>query len=80
GCSEAGVIGPVVGVIGALQASLAIRLLRGDRSAAGLLFHYRGLNGTLRARSIARSGRCDACNGRLTGLDAARYLPQECAA
>jgi adenylyltransferase/sulfurtransferase len=80
GCSEAGVIGPVVGVIGALQASLALRLLRGDAAAAGALYHYRGLTGALRGMRVARSAGCPACNGEIRELHPARYLPQECAA
>jgi molybdopterin/thiamine biosynthesis adenylyltransferase len=80
GCAEAGVIGPVVGVVGALQAALALRVLRGDASAFGVLHHYRALYGSLRARRIARSPRCPLCSQRIQDLNAARYLPRECAA
>jgi adenylyltransferase/sulfurtransferase len=80
GCSAAGVIGPVVGVVGALQAAIALRILRGEARAAGVIHHYRALTGTLRARPIARSTRCPICSGAWKTLDAARYAPQECAA
>jgi molybdopterin/thiamine biosynthesis adenylyltransferase len=80
GCSEAGVVGPVVGVVGALQAALALRILRGETRAAGVLHHYRALTGTLRARPIDRASRCPVCSGAWKTLDASRYAPQECAA
>jgi molybdopterin/thiamine biosynthesis adenylyltransferase len=80
GCSEAGVLGPVVGVIGALQASVALRLLLGDAPAAGVLHHYRGLTGSLRRLRVAPRQACPTCSGHIQTLDAARYLPQECAA
>lgn len=80
GCAEAGVVGPVVGVVGALEGALALRLLRGERHAAGVLHHYRALPGSLRAHAVQKSPRCPACNGQLHDLDAARYVPRECAA
>jgi adenylyltransferase/sulfurtransferase len=36
-CADAGVLGPVVGAIGAIAAALAIGLARGDRALAGAL-------------------------------------------
>jgi molybdopterin-synthase adenylyltransferase len=80
GCATAGVIGPVVGVMGALQASIALRLLLGQNLAAGVVHHYRALDGALRRTRIARSPHCPACNGQLTDVDEARYLPPDCAA
>jgi adenylyltransferase/sulfurtransferase len=81
GCATAGVIGPVVGVMGALQASIALRLLLGRQRAAGVLHHYRALDGALRQSRIARSSLCPACNGQLTVIDPARYQPPpDCAA
>jgi adenylyltransferase/sulfurtransferase len=79
-CAAAGVVGPVVGVLGALQAALALRLLRGDASAAGELWSYAALPGALRRRSIGPQPRCPLCSGRIDDLDLLRYAPPECAA
>jgi molybdopterin-synthase adenylyltransferase len=73
-CAAAGVVGPVVGVLGALSAALALRLLHGDPSAAGTLFGYDGLRGTLRGRAHRRRTDCDLCSGRITDTALARYL------
>jgi adenylyltransferase/sulfurtransferase len=80
GCAQAGVLGPVVGVVGALQAATALRVLRGDTAAAGVLTHYRALHGILRRRPIAPRADCALCSGTITQLDRARYLPRDCAA
>ncbi|MET0385067.1 MAG: HesA/MoeB/ThiF family protein [Polyangiales bacterium] len=80
GCSVAGVIGPVVGVVGALQATIALRLLSGDPRAAGVLHHYRALPGVLRPLALRRNPSCPTCSGALTTLEPARYLPPDCAA
>jgi adenylyltransferase/sulfurtransferase len=79
-CADAGVVGPVVGVVGALQAAIALRLLHGDRSAAGVLWSYDALSGALRSRAIRRQPHCPLCTGRITDTDMSRYVPPECAA
>jgi len=79
-CAEAGVVGPVVGAMGALQAALAIRILLGDLSAAGELWSYRALAGQLRRRSVSSNPSCPLCRGELTGTPAERYAPASCAA
>jgi adenylyltransferase/sulfurtransferase len=80
GCAQAGVLGPVVGVVGALQAATALRVLRAESSAAGVLTHYRALEGSLRRRRIAPRADCALCTGGIAQLDRARYLPRDCAA
>ncbi|HJL17279.1 MAG TPA: HesA/MoeB/ThiF family protein [Sandaracinaceae bacterium LLY-WYZ-13_1] len=74
-CAEAGVIGPVVGVLGALEAALAVRLLEGDATAAGELWSYRGLEGALRAVPVTRRPGCPACAGEIRELTMERYAP-----
>jgi adenylyltransferase/sulfurtransferase len=73
-CAALGVLGPVVGVLGALQGALAINLLlRGD-AAAGTLFSYDALPGRLRGRRLARRADCALCTGQIRDLDPERYL------
>ena len=79
-CAEAGVVGPAVGVVGALQAAIALRLLAGDSSAAGELWSYEALPGTLRRRRITAQPGCPLCTGRITDTEISRYVPPECAA
>jgi molybdopterin/thiamine biosynthesis adenylyltransferase len=80
GCDEAGVVGPVVGVIGSLQAGLALRLLCGDTSAAGELWSYRGLEGRLRRHRVPASESCALRTGAIRRIEFDRYLAPGCAA
>ena len=75
-CAGAGVVGAVVGVLGALQAALAIRLLLGDDSAAGELWSLRGLDGVLRASRVRQRAGCPGCDGTTHDLGAERYAPR----
>lgn len=79
-CADAGVVGPVVGVLGSLQAALALRLLSGDASAAGVLWSYDALPGRLRRRRLSRRTNCPLCSGLITDTDVSRYVSPECAA
>jgi len=72
-CAEAGVIGPVVGVIGALEAVLALRLAAGDHSAAGQLWRYDGLRGEVRRTAARRRATCPLCSGAIGSIDAEQY-------
>ncbi len=77
-CAIAGVLGPVVGVLGALEASLAIQLLLGQ-NAASRLFSYEALTGKLRTLRVRRRANCPLCTGTISSLDQERYL-SNCAA
>ncbi len=82
GCSEAGVMGPVVGFCGALLADLALRVLAGDASAFGALYTYDGQRDRLRQVPTAARPTCPLCGPSATifDLDEARYTNPSCAA
>lgn len=65
-CSEAGILGPVVGVVGTLQALAAIRTLSGA-SVASVLHLFDGRTLGWRQVAILRDPQCPVC--------AARQLP-----
>jgi len=71
-CAEAGVVGPVVGVLGGLQAALVFRLLAGERPG-GELWHYHGLEGVLRKAWVRRRSDCPLCTGEIRDLRMERY-------
>ncbi|MFW2386875.1 MAG: HesA/MoeB/ThiF family protein [Polyangiales bacterium] len=71
-CAEAGVVGPLVGVLGGLEAALALRLLRGERPA-GELWHYDALRGSLRKTFVRRRSDCPLCAGEIQDLRMERY-------
>ncbi|MEM7609951.1 MAG: HesA/MoeB/ThiF family protein, partial [Myxococcota bacterium] len=58
-CEFAGVVAPVVGAIGGLQAKLALQLLAG-RAMGGTLYHLDGLKPRLRRRDLRRRVDCPA--------------------
>jgi len=82
GCSEAGVMGPVVGFCGALMADLALRVLSGDGSAFASLYTYDGQRDHL--RQVAARGRADCAlcgpSPSITDILEARYCTPSCAA
>jgi len=73
-CSLAGVLGPVVGVLGALEAAIAIELLLGRTRAAGVLWSYDALAGGLRRRRVRPRRDCALCGGQVRELSLERYL------
>ncbi|MGO8992916.1 MAG: HesA/MoeB/ThiF family protein [Polyangiaceae bacterium] len=81
-CAEAGVMGPVVGVVGALQADLALRMLEGA-DVAGELVTFDGKTGAFRRRRVARRADCPLCGraagdgtspGRIQDVEISRYI------
>jgi adenylyltransferase/sulfurtransferase len=82
GCSEAGVMGPVVGFCGALMADLALRILDGDAAAFGQLYTFDGQSDRLRQVSVPSRSDCPLCGTSPTIQDIteARYTLPSCAA
>jgi molybdopterin/thiamine biosynthesis adenylyltransferase len=74
GCNDAGVMGPMVGVVGALMADLAIGLVDG-RDVAGSLVTYDGRTDALRRRTVAARPACALCGDTpaITTIDELRY-------
>lgn len=60
-CEEAGVLGPVVGVVGSLQALVAIKRLLGIGDDAGKLQVWDALKLSWRTLSIPRDPHCRVC-------------------
>jgi adenylyltransferase/sulfurtransferase len=80
-CAEAGVLGPVPGVVGALQGAEAARLLAGQNPAfAGRLVQYDSLGMTIRSVRFNPNSTCAVCGAapRIRALDAAEYPGAHC--
>ncbi len=61
-CSEAGVIGPLPGVIGAMMAQEAIKLITGaGHVLRGEMLIYDGLYGETRKLTLKRRDDCPTC-------------------
>jgi molybdopterin/thiamine biosynthesis adenylyltransferase len=79
-CSEAGVMGPVVGVVAAAQADLALALLdAADEAAhggapAGQLVTFDGRTGVLRRRTIAPRADCPLCGVEVPPMSRIRSI------
>jgi len=61
-CEAAGILGPVAGVVGSLQAVEALKVCLGlETAAAGRLLLYDGAMAELRAITVRRDPACPAC-------------------
>lgn len=80
-CSVAGVLGPAVGVVGALMADLALDILGGDESRAGTIFSFDGKSGQLRGARLSPRASCELCGKTATirSISSERYWPPTCA-
>ncbi len=63
-CRTAGIVGPVVGVMGSLQALEAIKLLSGIHTRQGELRLFDGRANSWRSLSLRRASGCPVCGGR----------------
>jgi adenylyltransferase/sulfurtransferase len=63
-CATFGVLAPLVGVIGSLQAVEAVKLLAGRRPALGQLTLYEALEGSFRQLKVPRDPDCPVCGQR----------------
>jgi molybdopterin/thiamine biosynthesis adenylyltransferase len=74
-CAEAGVIGPMVGVVAAVQADLAIAILQGD-DVAGTLFTFDGKTLESRRRSVPKRAGCSLCGTArsIKAIESSRYV------
>ena len=63
-CAEAGVIGPLPGVVGSMMAIEAIKVITGAGTALrGHMMIYDALYGESRTISVARREGCETCSG-----------------
>ncbi len=73
-CAGAGVVGPVVGVVAALQADLALSILDGV-DVTGELVSFDGRTDALRRRRVRPRSTCPLCGGApsIRGIDSRAY-------
>ncbi len=77
-CADAGVVGPVVGIVGALQADLALAIVDGA-DVCGTLVTFDGRDDALRRRKIARRAACPLCGTRprIRSIQTVRYTSSD---
>jgi adenylyltransferase/sulfurtransferase len=81
-CAEAGVLGPVVGLAGALMADRALSALLGDTSVFGTLVSYDGKADRARELTLAERRNCALCSSQreIDTISYERYTAPSCAA
>jgi molybdopterin/thiamine biosynthesis adenylyltransferase len=81
-CDEAGVMGPVVGLAGALMADLALDVLLGQADRYAQIHSYDARRDQLRSIPIARRRDCALCGVQpsINDTHEQRYVPKVCAA
>ena len=73
-CQEAGVLGAVVGVMGVMQATEAIKLILGvGKPLVGRILIYEALSGTFREVKFRRNPKCPLCGEEPTISDLIEY-------
>ena len=80
-CDEAGVMGPMLGVAGALMADLALSVLIEPGDREGSIYTYDGKLDRLRRVAVAARKDCPLCGARpsIVEIHEARYLAPSCA-
>ncbi len=63
-CRTAGIVGPVVGVMGTLQALEAIKLLSGIETTRNTLRLFDARTGSWRQLALQRASGCQVCGGQ----------------
>lgn len=81
-CAGAGVLGPLVGLAGALMAELALRAFAAGDLGSGTLFTYDAPSDRLRQITIQANPRCLLCGpaATISEIDERRYTAPSCAA
>ncbi|HSO40163.1 MAG TPA: HesA/MoeB/ThiF family protein [Labilithrix sp.] len=77
-CADAGVVGPMVGVVAAVQADLALSVLRGE-AVFGTLFTFDGKTLESRRRILPRRAGCALCSDprSIERIDPNRYAVRQ---